>query len=99
MNHEEDTPSRDAVSRLGNEPASPLVYDNAEGWKEVYPGFTKREVIAKDITGDLIKAMMERRGEPGYTDEGAIYEAVKLAAFTADALLAELNKLQGESTK
>lgn len=78
MNHEEDTPTNEAVS----------------SWS----GLTKREVFAKDAMKGLLSA---GKGVNiyGRTESTDPKDIASVSCIYADALIAELNKPQGESTK
>ena len=86
MNQGKDTPAKKAVSRFGDEPAYP-VESSVGQIKVVHGGFTKREIIAKDMMSGLL----------ANTTLHQTWEEYAIAAvFAADALLDELNKEQNQ---
>jgi hypothetical protein len=52
-------------------------------------GMTLRDYFAAKAMQAWIQALSLRHKEPGYTDEGAINEAVRLSDLTADAMIKE----------
>lgn len=81
----------DKSRQNGEQPAAPTIWDSSQGsgWR-TDGGLSKRETIAMHVMGDIVREMMGRRNEPGYTESGAIYEAANLAKLSADALLEAL---------
>lgn len=55
-------------------------------------GMSLRDWFAGQALGPLIACMMNRRNEPGYSDDGAVVEAVRLSMFAADFMIAEREK-------
>ena len=77
---------------MKNEPAFPGAYTYPyvdETVKDYMPGMTLRQWYKGQAAGRIAAALMARNNEPGYTELEAMYEATRLSAQIADALLAE----------
>lgn len=79
-----------------NPQAFPLPYttalEAAQGLGE--PGMGLRDWLAGQLAPGIVAALMSRYGEPGYSDEAAVTEAVRLSVVGANAMLGELAKEQ-----
>jgi hypothetical protein len=57
--------------------------------RETDPGMTLRQWYKGMASGEIAAALMSRRLEYGYLESEAMYEAARLSAQLADALIAE----------
>lgn len=61
------------------------------------PGMDLRDWFAGQALAGWISALAVRRNEPGYSDEGAAYEASRLSGITADAMMEARKQTEAQS--
>jgi hypothetical protein len=68
------------------------MYDAGGQDARMFEGMTLRAFLASQAQAAWIQALALRRGEPGYSDDGAAAEAARLADISADAMINELER-------